>query len=203
MAVRRTSSLASTSSSTLQRAFPGGGGAAGSSSPSGSSTKPSSSSSTGPFVSLYTQGLYGQAKVKKGAYIPVNANNDNGSKLTNHLPIGPKAKRDFDVAPDAKEKSLVKCRLIVRAPGIANPSVRLSATSSGRAVIKVWDTAHKDNQITLPKTWTLAQMPEQVYVEGVVTGAAEREVDMTLELLDGGGGLVNLIVLRPRSCPCF
>jgi len=94
-------------------------------------------------------------------------------------------KRDFDVAPNANEKSLIPITLTIRAPGVQNPSGQLSSTQTGRARVKIWDTPTKANEITLPAEWHLAQLPKTLYVEGTVNGAAEREIDLTLELLDG------------------
>lgn len=118
-----------------------------------------------------------------GGYVPANANNHNGSAVSNHIP----AVRDFDVNPlPADDPDLKEIQLSIAPSGIPLPHKgRLWAFHGGRAEIKVWDTRRKNNEIILPMTWLLEDMPRQLYVEGVLEGVAERETLLRLECLDG------------------
>lgn len=53
-------------------------------------------------ANLMMSGLMGASKLNPGGYVPLNANNDNGSVVTNGVP----ATRDFDVSPNPNEHDL-------------------------------------------------------------------------------------------------
>jgi hypothetical protein len=139
-------------------------------------------------VEITMDGVKDTDKQKVGGYVPLNANNDNGSKvdIRSRLP----AKRDLEVNPIKNEKDLVQINLSV-AGAMAGDTVKLSVTNTGRARIKVWDTPTKNNEVTLPQTWDAAKLPAKLYVEGFLEGKAEREIKLTLELIRKGTSITN------------
>ncbi|MDB5293139.1 MAG: hypothetical protein JWL69_4380 [Phycisphaerales bacterium] len=123
-------------------------------------------------------------------FVPVNANDDNGSPITdgngNVVPIGIPQVRDFNVNPIPNEKDLVPIQLVV---GPQNGMVRLTdaVLSGDNGAIKVWDTPTKQNEIVLPHSWPAGQLPQTLWVEGVAPSTEENSVLLDLQYIDANG----------------
>lgn len=124
-------------------------------------------------IELVMDGVANNQKLNPGGFVPLNADNDNGSVVTNRIP----AVRDFAVHPIPDEDDLVKVAIYANAaPSSGIFALRVS--NHGKARIRLWDTATKQNKI-IPGHFR--HLPTQIYVEGVQEGAAEREIDLTVE----------------------
>ncbi len=123
-----------------------------------------------------------------GGFVPVNADNDNGSTVTNHIP----ATRDFD-ADGYTDDDLVPISLSLQPTTGLSGTLRLRKVESGRDRIKVWETTGKATEVPLPKTWTVGTdtIPATLYVEGLKEGQALRDIDLFLEFLQGGAVLCD------------
>jgi hypothetical protein len=135
-------------------------------------------------VELNIAGVPAKEKEEPGAFIPLNGENVNKSKTTFGIP----EKYDFEVNPLPKASLLVQAKFLVGEEGAPPKGItgfRLRVENRGRARIRVWDTPTKQNEVKLPKDWTLKELPSEIWIEGVREGAAEREVLLTFEMLRG------------------
>jgi hypothetical protein len=117
-----------------------------------------------------------------GGFVPVNADNDNGSTMTDHIP----ATRDFD-ANGYTDNDLVPISLSLQPTTGLSGTLQLRKVEGGRDRIKVWETTGKVAEVPLPKTWTVGTdaIPTTLHVEGMKEGEALRAVDLVLEYLEG------------------
>ena len=136
-------------------------------------------------VDLEIDGVSEVDEETTGAFVPVNADNDNGSTLTDLIP----ATRDFDTSSINAEDDLVQITLGIEPSGLLSGLLRLRKVENGRAMVKVWDSATKSSEITLPAEWAIGSVPMSLYLEGVREGAAKREVDVVLEYIVSGSVL--------------
>ena len=123
-----------------------------------------------------------------GGFVPVNADNDNGSTVTNHIPFT----RDFD-ASNYTDNDLVPLSISVEPATGLFGTLRLRKVEGGRDRIKVWESTDKAADVTLPKTWTLGtdMIPPTLYVEGLKEGESMRDIDLVLEYLQGDRVICN------------
>ncbi len=118
-----------------------------------------------------------------GGFVPVNADNDNGSTVTHHIP----ATRDFDT-DGYTDDDLVPISLGLEPTTGLSCTLRLRKVEGGRDRIKVWETTGKVTEVPLPTTWTVGTdtSPATLYVEGLKEGQALRDIDLVLEYLQSG-----------------
>jgi hypothetical protein len=154
-----------------------------------------------PTADIEINGVPAAQKQMPGGYVQVNANNDNGSfllyaDLRGVVPkpgYGIPQTRDLAVSPMmiagklAADPDLLQITLATKNLKAGGPeNIVLSVQIAGRAKIQLWDSASKNNKIATPTNWTVATMPANVYVEGLLEGAALREVTLTLQILKKG-----------------
>jgi hypothetical protein len=65
-------------------------------------------------------------------------------------------------------------------------SGKLVVVETGRANIKIWKDRKKTQLFTIHEWVSFSDLPEDLYVEGVKEGAAEREIDLKLLIKVGG-----------------
>ena len=118
-----------------------------------------------------------------GGFVPVNADNDNGSTVTHDIP----ATRDFDT-DGYTDDDLVPISLSLQPTTGLSGTLRLRKVEGGRDRIKVWETTGKGTEVSLPKTWTVGTdtIPATLFIEGLKEGQALRDIDLVLEYLQGG-----------------
>ena len=163
-------------------------------------------------------------KTNPGGFVVVNANNDNGSDLTfadgttlvpkdwtgKPLISGIPKKRDYSLAgadlplavadPDLIQITLATTGLKI--PGPEKIVLSMTTVPGFRAKFSLWDTGKKNTKIALPTNWTAptpppaaaGSMPPSVYVEGILEGAALREITLQLQILNRG------VVVSTDSC---
>jgi hypothetical protein len=136
-----------------------------------------------------------------GATVLVNADNDAGSQTVDgangHFPLT----RDRELGPSdpierrRNEDDLRRVSLTLPQPGPNEQrSVRLRWTETGapdRTLIKLWLSREKNEANIGITTWPLAQAPKTIWVEGVNPSNLRRQIEMKLELLDGGGAVLK------------
>lgn len=136
-------------------------------------------------ANLQMNGLAAGDKLNPGGFVPLNANNDNGSKVTNGVP----AVRDMDTSPIPKEKDLVPITLSFNGSLPPNWPVTytLTVVQNGHAAVHFWNTMTKQNQDMMPysSTYPVGLFPT-LYVEGVAEGYALREIVLTLTVTPMG-----------------
>mgnify|MGYP000411580067 CR=1 FL=1 len=123
-----------------------------------------------------------------GGFLCLNDDDDNGDGVPD---------KD-ETAPTTGEDDLVP--LTITADGTLNGTLTLSVASSATR-IKLYDNPDRSSPVTLPATWELGGLPKTfyvtLYVEGVNTSLAARDVELFLSF-DGPGGIcadiVNLTV---------
>ena len=120
----------------------------------------------------------------RGGFVPVNADNDNGSVVTDGIP----ATRDFQT-DDYLDDDLVAVSLATSILSSLGGEFRLSKTENGRGRIKVWNSPHKDAEITLPASWVVGEdsVPATLWVEGVREGASLRDCGLSFSYVQDGG----------------
>ena len=128
--------------------------------------------------------------------VPINADNDNGSPVTNEIP----AVRDFDKVmltradPDLRP---VHVRVTPDLPAILPGLFRIKVTSSGYGRIALWQDPWKRNRVNLTQTYTSLDLPRIIYVEGLENSQRLSDVIMTIQFrpfkLFPGGGLGSVI----------
>jgi VCBS repeat-containing protein len=131
-------------------------------------------------------------KLNPGGFVRVNANNNNGSAVTNEVP----AVRDFNAARlGAADPDLQQVNLTVpagaRLPGLFG--LTISNDRTGR--IRVWDSATKTREIPSGTRWNRATLPASIWVEGTEPAAALRDNSISLVYFNfqpGAPGLVEI-----------
>ncbi len=136
-----------------------------------------------------------------GGYVPINANNDNGSEIkkVDGVPTWFPEKRDFDADHLPKDDDeLVRLKLSV--PHSLPFTARLRIENAGRARIKLWKDRRK-NELFLADGQvdkSFAELPDELWIEGVKEGEVEREVTLYLEIIAGTqvseGGKIKVTV---------
>jgi hypothetical protein len=140
-------------------------------------------------ASLDMDGVGKDQKLDPGGFIGVNANNDNGSRVTDAVPV----LRDYQTSDfNADDPQLRKVAISVdpAAPAATVFTVSVSATGSGR--ISLWDTASKKNKIDSGTKFAKANLPAQVFVEGMAPSEDFRDLTLTL---------TTSVVLKPIGKP--
>jgi hypothetical protein len=144
-------------------------------------------------VDLQMPGVSADHKLDRGGYVPVNANDDNGSTITNEIPT----KRDFDAnpmprsdpnnanSPRIEDPDLVRVDINITPNLPAQGSYALSVTNSGAGQIKLWKERTRENRAEGTYTGTAGAnpLPDHVYVEGAEPSAALRESEISLVYL--------------------
>jgi hypothetical protein len=142
-------------------------------------------------ANLQMSGLTGAAKLNPGGYFPLNANNDNGSPLTNGWP----KTRDLDVSPNPNEKDLVQ--IVLDASGLPPNTPltwNLSAPTSGHAVVKAWTDSIKTAPVGLPYSVTGKSGSDPLYyLEGTAEGYALMEISLTLQVTVNGSTATDIV----------
>jgi hypothetical protein len=132
--------------------------------------------------------LPSEQNLTPGGYVPINANNDNGSdiKKVDGIPTGFPEKRDFDADHLPKDDNeLVRLKLSV--PHSVPLTARVRIENTGRGRIKLWKDRRKnelflaDGQVDKP----FADLPDELWVEGTKEGEVERETTIYLEIITG------------------
>ena len=131
-------------------------------------------------------------------YIPLNANNDNGSVVTNLIP----ATRDFTLvaATTFTDTDIKKIDIAVTAPpGIPlNGTYKLAITQSAGTAggrVRIWNDQKKTTEFTAGTTFTQATLPTSMYVEGLeptrstLTTSGSTSPDVTVEISYVGGNV--------------
>ncbi|MEX0676596.1 MAG: Calx-beta domain-containing protein [Pirellulales bacterium] len=126
-----------------------------------------------------------------GKIIFWNRDDDNGNTVPDYDDPGPLAAADDDLVPF--QLALRQSQL----PPATIADLRLTlAVTQVATYVRVWDSATKNNLINLPITWTVAQLPGTLYVEGVATGDATLSLTLykqsTLQTLDTDSILVTV-----------
>jgi hypothetical protein len=105
-------------------------------------------------------GVNAKDLVAKGGFIPINADNDNGSAVTNGKP----AVRDFDrlTAMAAADLDLKEIKVTINAAAAMPGTFVLSKTDN----LRLWTDQKKTKQIT-PGDFTQATLPKTIFVEGI------------------------------------
>lgn len=75
-------------------------------------------------------------------------------------------------------------------PTLTTGTLKLEATAGGSRV-KVWTSAEKGTEITLPKTWNLATetVPATLYLEGYEQSTSANDVELKLSYANGGSSI--------------
>jgi hypothetical protein len=81
-------------------------------------------------------------------------------------------------------------------PSVSSGSVKLEAIS-GSSKIKVWEDSTKTAEVTLPKTWDLAEdtLPSSLYVEGISVSSSEGDVELRLRYTSGNTEVDDMVKL--------
>ena len=111
----------------------------------------------------------GQDELNKGGFIGVNDDDDNNNNTQDRN----------DPGSTTGENDLKKINLKVEPANISG-QVILAAQFGGEK-IKVWEGNDRTNQVVLPKTYAnIAQVPSNLYVEGVGASTAGKDVELRL-----------------------
>jgi hypothetical protein len=123
-----------------------------------------------------------QEEESPGKLVPVNDNDDNSNRTSDLMDTAVTGENDLseiNVSLDPEE--------IASDSAVQNDiNIQLEA-SSGASHIKLWDSATKSNEISLPKTYNLGTdtLPSSVYLEGSASGETDLDIVLksgTLEL---------------------
>lgn len=130
---------------------------------------------------LQMAGVGAGQKLDPGGYVPLNANNDNKSVITNGVP----AVRDKDTSPIEKEQDLVQVTMAIKSglPPDWPVAYTLSAAQNGHGRITAWNTMSK--QVPFGTSFTLqgtASAWPICYIEGIAEGYAVKEITLTLKV---------------------
>jgi len=114
-------------------------------------------------IDIAINGLDEEDEISIGAFVPINADNDNGSIVSNFIA----ACRDFD-ATNYFDDDLVELTIDHGNDNLEG-QLKLSKTENGRDQIKLWTTTQKQNEVALPITWNYETdtIPESLYIEGI------------------------------------
>ena len=130
-----------------------------------------------------TDYLSEEKEESEGVYIPINADNDNGSPIimvSGHSTRFPTI-HDFDAANlDRDDDELVHMKVEVPTGLGSSFSGKLVVAENGRAKIKIWKDRKKTQLFKLDEWVSFPNLPQSLYVEGVKEGAEEREIDLKL-----------------------
>jgi hypothetical protein len=112
-------------------------------------------------------------------YIPVNADNDNGSNVTNGIP----AKRDFNVSPLPKiDPDLVQA--VVQAVDVgAGGAWTMNLTQKGQGKISLWTDQKKTSAFTGPPA---GQLVGNFWIEGTHESAKANDISLSFTYTIGG-----------------
>ena len=132
-----------------------------------------------------------------GGFVPVNANNDNGSpdEMVDGVDTLIPTKRDKDVTvPIPNENDLLKLKLTASGH-YATVRVSIETVSHGRAQIKLWKELNKttlflDGTSTDHVDVAMEDLPKELWIEGITEGAALREITLHLDPLDQQGNVI-------------
>lgn len=123
-----------------------------------------------------------------GGYICLNDDDDDRDGVIDY-DDGYNKDGEFDNEDDANadEDDLVKITIQRLHPADPARQVRLSKTDPG-ARVKVWSSPTKGlgNEIVLPKDYSVAELPKELWVEGVATSGAERDVELKVAYATDG-----------------
>jgi hypothetical protein len=91
-----------------------------------------------------------------------------------------------DTGTVTDENDLEPINLNLEPSSLSDGSLTLSAVSGGTK-IKVWESATKGTEVTLPKVWTIGTdtVPPTLYVEGIEASDAMRDVELRLRYTSG------------------
>ena len=128
-------------------------------------------------VDLELAGVSEEDEESIGGFVPVNADNDNGSVVTHFIP----AIRDFDAA-NYTDDDLVSLQVLVGNAPVSS-ILRLTKTEAGRDKIKIWRDIGKTQEVQLPATWNPLEN-KTLFVEGLKEGDALRKITLKLECID-------------------
>jgi hypothetical protein len=115
-------------------------------------------------------------------YVPINANNDNGSSVTHEIPTY----RDFDIEYMSQYGEPFADEDLIEANVTINPNANLpgyfvvSVTNNGVGEIRLWHNRYKDTPTgySSPRAegvFTLENLPRTFYLEGVEPSATVGE----------------------------
>ncbi len=116
-------------------------------------------------------------EVDPGAFITVNNDDDDDDGVEDWMQTGP--------VPGENDLVEMKITLGAEFENFDRGVIGLSLIE-GAGKIRIWETATKDAEIELPKTWDLEteRPPETVWVEGVTSSSAVRDIKLALFLYD-------------------
>lgn len=117
-----------------------------------------------------------------GGVVGLNSDDDNGNST---------ADKD-DTGTVTGENDLEPIALSLEPASLSSGTLKLEAVAGG-SKIKVWETATKGTEVSLPKVWTIGTdtVPATLYVEGIqVSGASARDVSLKL-VYDNGSPICD------------
>lgn len=149
-----------------------------------------------PKVSLDMAGVTN--KVHEGGFVPVNADNDNGSVVRYYIP----EVRDFEATSLSFDDEDLKQLLLSGYPP-KGPGILTLSCSAGHDKIKVWTSLRKleNTAINLPKSWTLSETnrPPTLYIEGIRPSASLRDIELRLDY--NAGNISSTDALKISATP--
>jgi hypothetical protein len=123
-----------------------------------------------------------------GGFIPINADNDNGSDFIeeNGVSTGFPETRDFEAGHTPNEDDMVKISISLPT-GVQGLQAKLKIGQilESRAEIKLWKDQEKLDAFTLDQYQAADVFPEHLWIEGIKEGDTERELTLILELKIG------------------
>ena len=129
---------------------------------------------------LKIDNLSEQSETETGAYIFLNWDDDNNNDVCD--------KDESNVV--SNEDDIIPFNLTIIPDNTNQGTIELSAPS-GSSKIKIWTSPNKATQITLPKTWNLAQepIPSTLYVEGIQKSETERDIVLRIKYTNNVNGV--------------
>ncbi|HZT80608.1 MAG TPA: Ig-like domain-containing protein [Gemmataceae bacterium] len=130
-------------------------------------------------IELQTAGVGAGQKLNPGGFVMINANNDNGSRITNEIP----ARRDFDVnRMQVNDPDLVQVNVAINPANVQLPGFfQLTVTNNGTGRIRLWDNRTKARRVE--GVYTSATLPNQFFIEGAGLSAVQRDSQITLQYI--------------------
>jgi VCBS repeat-containing protein len=171
-----------------------------------------------PSINLNVPGVAADQKITVGGFIPVNANNDNGSGILvwasgirgPRKPYEIPALRDFDVPfksarnPNGqawfRDPDLVQVPVTVTKPvNIVLPGTfSFSINTWGWGKVRLWEDPPAPGvqglapeKTPLDTTFTAATLPNTIYIEGLDPSSKFRDILLTLRYTDNAGLIVS------------
>ncbi|MEO0797126.1 MAG: hypothetical protein AAFX93_18385, partial [Verrucomicrobiota bacterium] len=130
----------------------------------------------------------GEDEGLEGGYIPINADNDNGSDfiMEQGRSTGFPTTRDFDAGHTPDEDDLVK--LAVSLPSnlpSCQARLRIETINDARGEIRIWEDREKQTLFALDQYQSVGAMPDELWIEGTKEGRVRREITLIQDIKVG------------------